>query len=97
MGPSRLLTLKNSCPTAPVTPTIANDGPSAVLAACTRKDCRLVTSPVPLHLCCNWWPLNETTDPEHEHVPCILAKGRAKSQKAEYCSGQAMLMLQPSS
>lgn len=39
--PGQSRTRRNSCPTAPVTPTIATDGPSAVFAARTSSPARL--------------------------------------------------------
>lgn len=44
------LTLKNSCPTAPVTPTIARDGPFSVFAACTLSASRLRAGELYIHL-----------------------------------------------
>ena len=46
----RYLTLKNSCPTAPVTPTIARDGPFSVFAACTLSASRLRAGELYIHL-----------------------------------------------
>lgn len=44
-------TLKNSCPTAPVTPTIATEGPLSVFAACTLSSGRLRPGELCIHLC----------------------------------------------
>ena len=43
-------TLRNSCPTAPVTPTIARDGPLSVFAACTLNASRLRAGELYIHL-----------------------------------------------
>ena len=55
-----------------MTPTIAKEGPSAVLAAWTFRLCLLKQRNDSLLWCCRCWPPSNATEAELEQVPAIV-------------------------